>query len=453
MMSRRTLTTILVICLAAGCASPSTGVTPTHATGAPTREPASAPRPTIDPTVPLSLEDCLRLAETNDVTARAFLGRLEAARSLVDTAETFPNPTFNYSVSDVGVIDRDRRRTLQQVQTLGYPVFTFWTKGLESDLARAQLDRDAASIDEDRRQLRLEVGRTFFELLGEAELVLLAEQAATIAAKSAEAIVQQAELGRSSGFDEKRAVAERIETQRDLEAARHRLEVDRLGFSLALGSEQPVPVRLAPGWPEGLPLGLVPAESGSVGSAVLTLPLQQAVERALATRPDMARARGEALRAATGMDLEDRRAIPLADWTVAAGAQESQNGVGGVLSVGGPIPLLDRNQGPRRRARAELEQASADLEQTRRRVTSEIETAFLAWSRAQARVESFGRPLLKAREDALKAAEETFAAGRLSYLDLLSAQRDAVSARRALVGAQRDVALQRWRLVVAANGP
>jgi cobalt-zinc-cadmium efflux system outer membrane protein len=397
--------------------------------------------PPFDPTKPLTLDESVRVAEGATLNRRTFQARLDAARGVAQAAATWANPTVEYHVEDIGIVVDHTRQLLQQ-EIVSYNVFQFWTKGLEKDVANADLAKTAASIEEDKRQLRLAVGQTFLELLASEEEVRNLTETSAISTKLAEAAATRTKIGEASALDERRARTEALSAQRDLAQATLKREVDGIAFGLALGAEAPTPVTLASDWPLALPSDLAPDGSATVAGLV---------ERALATRPDLHEAEAGILRARSSVDLEDRRAIPLAQWTLSAGAQEAPEGIGGVFDATGPIPVFDWNQGNRARARAELDQALADLERTRRQVSFEIEGALVSWTRSRATLEDFARPIARARDENLEATRRLFAAGEVSYLDLLEAQRDSVAARRELVEAEKDVALARWKLVVAVG--
>jgi cobalt-zinc-cadmium efflux system outer membrane protein len=404
----------------------------------------------IDPSHALALDECVDLALTNVLTDAIFKARLEAARSQVEAAAVWHNPTIEYTAEDIGlnaIYGNGTRttRALQQQELVSFPIFQFFTKGLEVDVARAQEARDTASVEDDRRALRLDVGRAFYELLAEEDLVRLEEEAVSVATKLADLAEKRRAIGDGSRLDARRASAEALVARRDLEQVRRKRDLDRLAFSLALGAERPVPVSVAPGWPGALPADVL-ASSAAVDTA------DALVARALTLRPDLREAEAELARAKAAVDLEGRRAIPLADWTIGAGGRQGPDGFGAVFTAGGPLPIFDRNQGARVKARSDLDSALAAYEQERRKTAFEVEAALLSWTRSRDAIETYDRPIVVQREEVLEASRRLFAAGEIAYVDLLSAQRDAVEAKRTLVEAERDAAVERWKLVIAVGG-
>src|SRR4029077_1315534 len=121
----------------------------------------------------------------------------------------------------------------------------------EADVARADEARTAAQIEEDRRQLRLEIGRAFYELLAGEDSVKNQAEAVEIATRLADAASKRRALGDASLLDEQRARTEELDARKDLEKAERQRAIDGIAFALALGADKPVPVKLVPGWPEG----------------------------------------------------------------------------------------------------------------------------------------------------------------------------------------------------------
>lgn len=412
--------------------------------GAARAEGTEGPRPAEDTPEalrrPLSLADCVRLAESATPTAEAFRARLLAARADVTTAATWPNPVAAYQGQDLG----DPARVLHQA-TLTYPLFHLVTRTAATAAAREGQARAAAAVETDRRLLRLDVGRVYYDLLQQEELVRVEAEAVTLAAGVTSLVGQRRVLGDASVLDVDRAQAEELEARRTAELVTRRRDVDRLALSITLGAERPVQVELVPGWP-----GELPAELGLPG---LTRPerVQRLVQAAVAARPDLRQAEAAVRQADAVLSFERRRTLPLADVLITGGVRVSPPGLGGFVAATVPLPLLDFNQGPRRRALAAVQGAAAEREAARRRVALEVETALTACEGARRALAEIVRPLVATRERVLVRTRGLFVGGEVGFLDLLTAQRDLLAARRALVQAERDAALERWRLIQAVG--
>lgn len=443
----------LVVVTGAGCASQKTqdgpGATepahvPADVANATSETTARAARTgSFDPAQPLSLDRAVEVALGSSLNARTFKARLEAAKGAAVAASSWPNPSIEYTAEDIGLVFDHQRQILQQ-ELVSYPILAVWTKFLENEVADAELARAQASVEDDKRLLRLSVGQSFLELLATDEAVRNLTETAKIATKLAEAAATRARVGDASALDRRRAETEALEARRDLTNAILKRETDGIAFALALGAEKPFPLELARDWPLELPADVAAEASTTTAGSSAAL-----IERAYAARADLRQAEAALLRASKSAEVEGRKSLPLSQWTLGVGAREGPQGYGAVVVLGTQLPVFDWNGGNKTRTRAELEQAALDLERTRRQIAFDVEASVATLNSARRSLDEFARPIAQAREQALEDTRRLFAAGELGYVELLQAQRDAVAARRDLVDSEKDAALARWKLLVA----
>lgn len=432
-----------------GCAAPvSPADTAAPAPTGPTSDAGRSLSDEVDLSGPVTVEACVHLALRRAPDLAAFEAQVAAAEAQVVTARTWPNPTLAATAIDVGQTDR----ALAQLQ-LTYPVLFAWTRGLQERVARAGLEGADLAVDEERRLIAARVGEVYFDVLAADELVA-SELAALETARELSALLsRRAALGDASLLDAERARAEELEALRLADVARERLEVSRLLLAQLIGARQPAAVRLAPAWP-GLAAGRDDASLAerSEGEEIpAEEDLDHLVAVALERRPDVQRARTRQEQARLTVELEERRAHPLADVALTVGARSGAEGSTGVIGISVPLPAFDTNQGGQLRALAEARGAAAEVARAERLVRLEVETALVACRRARRRLEELALPLAESRDRALALARRLFEGGELSPTDLVLIERDAVVARRALVMAYRDVAGARWRLRVATG--
>ena len=255
--------------------------------------------------------------------------------------------------------------------------------------------------------------------------------------------------GDASPMDVVRAQAEELEARRLSEAAERRRALQGLALAVVLGAERPAPVQLAPaaGDPEVLPPA-ARALAEADGDAPPGL-----VADALAGRPDLRAARALLRRSEEEAAAEARRMVPLQDVLVGVGVRATHGQVGGVVQVAAPVPLFDRNQGRRQGAEARVVAARAALRDAEQRAALEIESARVELRGARRALRDHVRPLVAAREAAREATQRQFRAGVVGLIDLLTAERDLLAARRALAQAERDAAAAAWSLVQALALP
>lgn len=435
--------------LAAGCSS-SGGAGPEGSGRRRTEGTASvattvAWRP-VDLSRPLTLESCVHLVLDNAPDLATFQARVEAARSLVTTAETWPNPIVTVFGQDIGAHAVGRHQELFQ-QHLLYPAFFWVTRGLQQDVARANLEGVRLGVADERRLVAGASGQAYLDAVAEEELASIEADATAVASEVRKLVDKRTELGDASPIEADRARAEELDALRGTDFARERRTVAGVSLALLLGASEESDVKLAPApyGEESLSLlASVAGDSDDVARARL-------VEAAFERRPDLDAARARLEQLDLVRSLEERRAYSIADATVAIGMRESSISTGGFLALNLPLPLFDRNQGGRSRAEADFAGGIADLERVRRRVRAEVTAAFTQWRRSQQRLARFVVPLVEARTRAATTARRLFEAGEIAYQELMLTERDALAARRAVVFARREVAGARWRVVVACG--
>ena len=94
-----------------------------------------------------------------------------------------------------------------------------------------------------------------------------------------------------------------------------------------------------------------------------------------------------------------------------------------------PLPFTDRNQGGIARAVAEEKTARAEAALHRNRVLAELESAWVAWQTARARVQVLETALLRQAEESRDIAQTGYREGAIGLLELLEAQRTLADVR------------------------
>jgi outer membrane protein TolC len=368
---------------------------------------------------------------------------VRAAEALIIQARTLPNPVFTYTAQDLGLKTPVGPALLHQL-TLSVPILIAYLRTQEARVARAALEQAAAQADEDRRQLRLLVGRAYYDARLSTRLAALEEQAIAVAAELVAQTRRRMHHGDVGSYDVGRAQAEELDARRQAEHAARRRDLDLLALSVILGAEAPFRVNLRDQDAESLePIG---------GSPDLSIP-SAALERARAARPDLRAARAQLQRAAELQKFEARRTLPLAELQLVGGARLTETGVGGLIAFSVPLPLFDHNAGPRAAAAAQSDSARANLALTERQLALDLAAAQRELQGARDALLQYVRPLVDLRASSLLGARRLFGEGMLSLLDVIAAQRELLAAHRALAQAERDASLAAFRLRIARGEP
>ena len=405
-----------------------------------------------DLAVPLSLEACVKLAQQSTPQQLAERARLLDADGQLKQARTLANPTLSYVAQDLGLQNQGGPLLLHQAQ-LGFSPLLALLRVQESQAASAGRQRTIAANQDDQRQLKRAVGRAFYDLLLAQQVAAIDAQAVQVAAALLERNSRRQNIGELGALEVLRARAEELEAQRSAQlSARQHLQL-QLAFSLLLGAATPQRVRLldedvdiASQPPLGLPAELQAALAAEHADASRLL-LQRAQNR----RPDLQQASAELKQAEELQHLAALRTIPFVDLQLTGGVRVSTAGVGGLVGISAPLPLLDFNQGPRLRAQAQVLAARAAYVRVDRQVRLEIESSYVDWQQTRHSLQQFAQPVVDARAQIVRATQQQLIEGVASVLDVILAQRELLAAQKVRAQVIHDAQVARWQLAVATD--
>ena len=144
---------------------------------------------------------------------------------------------------------------------------------------------------------------------------------------------------------------------------------------------------------------------------------------------------------------------PIPDVTLTAGYQrntspdEVTNNLG-VLTVGIPIPVWNRNQGNRAAAMAAIRRAMADYGVVQLDLDRRLAAAWGRYAAAQAQIERYAGKLLPAAERTVSLTRKGYEAGQIDLIRLFASQRSLVQARLGYL----DVQGQQWQAAAEIAG-
>ena len=401
---------------------------------------------------PLSLDACVKLARQSTPQQLAERARLLDAEGQLKQARTLPNPTLSYVAQDLGLQNQGGPLLLHQAQ-LGFPPLLALLRIQESQAASAGRQRTIAANQEEHRQLKRAVGRAFYDVLFAQQVAAIDAQAVQVAADLLEQNLRRQKNGELGALEVLRARAEELEAQRSAQLSAHQHLQLQLAFSILLGAATPQRVHLldeggdsASQPPSGLSAELQAALTGD--DADSSRLLQQLAQN---RRPDLQQASAEQKQAEKLQQLSTIRSIPFVDLQLTGGVRVSAAGVGGVVGISAPLPLLDFNQGPRQRAQAQVLAARAAYVRVDRQARLEIESSYADWQQTRHALQMFAQPVVDARAQIVRATQQQLTEGVASVLDVILAQRELLAAQKVRAQVIRDAQLARWQLAVAID--
>lgn len=406
----------------------------------------------------LSLEDCIRLAESSPPVIWSQRAQHIEAEARVEQARALPNPSFSYVAQDLGLQSTSGPLLLHQVM-VGFAPLAALLRIQESRAACAGRAQALAAAREDLRLLRTAVGQTFYDLRLRRKLHQAEQDSARLADQTVSDVLIRKRNGEASGLDVVRAQAEALDAHRTAVRSEHQLVLAELAFSILLGATSPQRIQLVNEGPDistdaditaALPAPLaaeltqVPAHNPQARIAAL-------IRFAQRHRPALQRIAAEQLQATEQRRLSTLQALPLADVQLAAGIRSSGLGIGGVVALSGSLPLFDWNLAARHRAEAQGLRAQAQKLEADMQIALEIESLMTEYSQARAQRTQQALPLYQLRSSALAMVRRLFSEGSAPLSDVVQASRDLFAAQRGLAQIERDELVARWRLVVATG--
>lgn len=406
----------------------------------------------VDPAGGLSVNQLVQLALSRNADLMATRQRTVEAQGLLRQAGFRPNPVIETEFGSGSPIGNPGEREF----SVGYGhVFELGSKRARRvDVGRAGLDLARLEISDRERTLRAELQDRYI--------------AAMAAIRNLEAVAQQFEVTQQSFAVTQRRVSEgespRVE-QMLLQAEVGRLEADRLLLASEVQQEM-LALRVVAGMELSEPLALQP--EGDRPPAGLTL--DAALERGLASRPDLAAARGEETRSGAEVRLARAERVPdvaaLVRYTdsrssysqfgfTASGAlaqvRDHDRVLFGGLSI--TLPLLSRNQGQIEAARARETAAVLRRQHIARSIEAEIRGAYGRYLAARQAVDVFSKTVIQPAQESVNVLRASYSAGEVRLFDVLTEQRRLIDTQKAYTEAIRQEALARVALERAIGVP
>jgi cobalt-zinc-cadmium efflux system outer membrane protein len=292
-----------------------------------------------------------------------------------------------------------------------------------------------AQLNELRRQLRAEVGRSFIQVLGLQQRIALEDEAVKTVLHAASAVRSRVVAGEDTRLDGN--VAD--------------VEVGRARTQLAAASAQLIEARAQLASLLQMPPGELPLAQGELDRAA-TYSLAELLGsanlrpqfEALTQRERAARSRLSLERAAVSPD------VTVGFGVAREGPGEARDRVTGV-SVSVPLPIFRRNAAAIGRAAADLTQVQIDRQAAEREARASV---IALWSKLDALRSRFAQirsSIVAKLDENQRLSTRAYREGELGLLELIVVTRQVLDGRRDLLEAVTEAALTRVALEQAAG--
>jgi outer membrane protein, heavy metal efflux system len=445
------------LALAVACASPSPA-----ARGAPHTPEAPAPHlraaasagedpgapPHADPVPDPAVKDAVSLGgilayadQYSPVLAVARAARSRAHAARVAASPLLPgNPELTVAagprLAAAGTGLDLQASLMQQIQIAG-------ERGLRITAAERLADLTDAEIEQTRWFVHCDVHAAFHRALIEQQRLLLAERVVAFQREVLKFVERQIAAGEAAPLTLRLAQAEVAQAEQVHVGAEQSFFASRLRLAMLAG------------WPVAKP----PIPEGEVDEPREPASSEELITVARERLPGLRAAAARIAEASARSALADREAWPKPSLGVQYNREGNPGNEGvsdivmGVISL--PIVSVQRNQGQRAEARADLTVAEAELDSARRLLEGQIAEARSEVAAASKRTRAYGSEVLPRFEENLTLLRRAFELGEIDILALstgrerfLRIQSDALAAQLdyfvALAGLERVVGVDLW---------
>lgn len=373
------------------------------------------------PPGPLTLDQAIQTTLFADPKLRAAFEAIQQANADLLTSSLKPNPEF---MMDAQLLPLTREFTVQRqggppqmdVQ-VAYPIDWYVFGKRAAAMASAGLGTLSAEADyADRvRQRVTETAVAFFDVLEAQALLELARQDLESLGRVEAATRRAVEAGGRAAIELDRVRLAVLDSERTLRSQETAASAARARLRALLGRLDTIPVEVD---------GRL-----DVPGAAPPPPTEDLLKIAEENRPDIRSLRWQVDKAQADVEVEDRNAYPDLKPQLGYTRQFQTRSIGfpdansWMVAVNTSLPLYNRNQGNRAKARSVLAQRSFELQSGLVDLRSELDQAVVEFRAAYQEAIRIGP---RQRETALKvrdSIEKAFAAGGRTLLEVLDAQR------------------------------
>ena len=367
----------------------------------------------------LTTDEAIAIALWNNAGLQADLTQLGVARADLAEAGALPNPIATL-LFPLG--------TKQLELTARWALGALWQRPKRVAAARGDASRVAEQLVQRGLDLARDVELACARVtLAETSLVL-AREASALWIKIGEIADARQRAGDAGAIEVQSLRADVAIARATVGQAESELVLARSELEVLLGA------------PLGFTGALAPRASIAAAELASWLP-------GLERRPDLRAARFAVEAAGERAGLERRQIVAL---TGIFDLNGSPLEAGPGIEV--PLPIFDRRQGGRMRARAELERAHWAHVGLHRQIVREVSDAHARLVRALALITSYRDEIVPARLSARQLAQQAFEQGEASFLGALEATRSLVEARRRLAEAEAEAARAAAELTRSTGG-
>ena len=372
-----------------------------------------------EPTGPITLRQALVLALMHNPELKAFSWDVRISEAKRLQAGLWPNPELEVEVEEAGGpgqrSDFDGAETtiqLSQLIELG--------DKRSKRIKLASLEKELAGWDYEAKRLDVftEVAKSFTEVLAAQQGVELTQELLGVSEELVDTVTKRVNAGKDSPLEQTKAIVALSNIKIDHQQAIQYLEFARK--------------QLAATW-----TGTKPKFKSAAGrlDSLSPIPSIDKLTSLIEQNPDIARWLPAIDKAKAALELEKAKAI--SDITLSGGLQRfnetDDNAI--LFGISIALPISDKNQAGKLRARYELARAGEEQRAAYTKVQMELVRAYQALSSAYTAATELNKNVLQGAEGVFEASKTGYAQGKLDYLNVLDSQRTLFEAKSRYIDA------------------
>jgi cobalt-zinc-cadmium efflux system outer membrane protein len=337
----------------------------------------------------------------------SFGWAVRAAEARRLQAGLYPNPKATLEVEEFA--GTGSRRGFDGARTkvrLGQPIPL--ADKIDKRVRVAKLDRKVAGWDYEAKRLDVftQVVQRFIDVVAAQRQLDVAERTFDLAKQVESSVTKQVEAGEVSPVERTRAEVELSTHRMELKSARRKLKQARQALVQTWGGNDP-------------------QFEKAVGhlEQISSLPSFKKLTKSISENPRLAQWATKMAKRRAQVDLAKARKWP--NVTVSAGAEHNAgvNDTTGILSVGMPLPIFDRNQGNILEARFNVAKARQQRRAARVAVRGMLAQQYQQLADAHQKVTTLRSDTLPGARSAYEAIRQSYEQGQATLLEMLDAQR------------------------------
>ena len=370
------------------------------------------------PASELTIEELVARALADNPDLRATRAEVDAAGGRLRQAGLRPNPELD--LGGQKALSPDNNLTV----TLRVPLDLNDRKGGRVAVAEQDLELKRKQLADRERRLRTDVRMKAGEMLAARRNLQITDELLDVNRTALGVVGNRVREGAAPTIDENLQLVEanRLDANRQLLSSRVEIATLQLKLLAGMAADAPLAVR------------------GELATSPPTLERAEAVQRALASRPDLAAARADVAVARAMIRKEQAEGRWDASVNVGYMRQDFGFGLNGLTNSGQTrpiqdtfhyfgggvtimLPVLNRNQGNIAAAEASVRAAERRLEFATLTTQQEVEAAFAQHEAARRSLEIYERGVRDVARRNLVVVRQSYELGRGSLLDVIAEQR------------------------------